>query len=209
MIDIGRVCVKTAGREAGRFCVVVKQVDDTFVLITGPKSLTKVKRRRCNVDHLEALSHRISIKSDASDAEVEQALKKGDVLQKVQKEPAQKQVPEAALEMPEQRQELKKEPQAAMPVARPGFREAEKAIKAASELKASEGAEPETKKGLRHKLGLRRKRDHEGKKPEHKPKHEKRARKAEKKPKHKAEKKKPAKHKAAKKASKAKGKKKE
>jgi len=86
MIEIGRLCVKTAGREAGRFCVVVKNVDDNFVLITGPKRLTKVKRRRCNVEHLKTLGHKIGIKADAPDSEIEKELEKGNVLQKLQAE---------------------------------------------------------------------------------------------------------------------------
>jgi len=86
MIEIGRVCVKTAGRESGRFCVVVKKVDDNFVLVTGPKSITKVKRRRCNTDHLLALSKKISISSDAPDSDVEQLLKKGNMLEEIQAE---------------------------------------------------------------------------------------------------------------------------
>lgn len=211
MIDVGRICVKTAGREAGRYCVVVKQVDDTFVLITGPKGLTKVKRRRCNVDHLRALNQKISIKSDAPDSDVEQALKKGNVMQKIQDEPLEKQMPEVALDDTDKHNELKtKVENSPEVVARPGFREAAKAIKA-SEAKAAKEAKPEAKKGLRHKLGLRRKKEPKDKKPEHKPKpkagkpkHEKKGEKA-KKHARKAEKK-PVKHKAAKNATKPKAK---
>ncbi|MEM5790964.1 MAG: 50S ribosomal protein L14e, partial [Candidatus Aenigmatarchaeota archaeon] len=41
-LEVGRVCLKIAGREAGKYCVVLKKIDDNFVLITGPKSLTGV-----------------------------------------------------------------------------------------------------------------------------------------------------------------------
>jgi len=81
-LEVGRVCIKTAGREAGKLCVVVKGVDSTFVMITGPKSLTTVKRRKCNIAHLEPLDTKISIKSDAADSEVEAELKKADTLKK-------------------------------------------------------------------------------------------------------------------------------
>ena len=84
MMEVGRVCIKTAGREAGKVCVVVKAPDGGFVTVTGPKSLTSVKRRRCNIEHLEPLEHKLDIKSDASDTEVEQALKGEGVLEKVQ-----------------------------------------------------------------------------------------------------------------------------
>ncbi len=75
MFDVGRVCLKTAGREAGKYCVIVKKMDENFVMVTGPKSLTRVKRRRCNINHLEPLTEKIKIKSDASDAEVLKAYK--------------------------------------------------------------------------------------------------------------------------------------
>jgi large subunit ribosomal protein L14e len=79
MFEVGRVCLKTAGREAGKYCVVVKKMDENFVMVTGPKSLTHVKRRRCNINHLEPLTEKIKIKSDASDVEVLKAYKQDSV----------------------------------------------------------------------------------------------------------------------------------
>lgn len=79
MFEVGRVCLKTAGREAGKYCVIVKKMDENFVMVTGPKSLTRVKRRRCNINHLEPLTERIKIKSDASDGEVLKAYKEDSV----------------------------------------------------------------------------------------------------------------------------------
>ena len=70
MFEIGRLCMKTAGREAGKYCVVVKKMDDKFVLVTGPKELTAVKRRRCNINHLEPMMEVLEIKSDAPDSDV-------------------------------------------------------------------------------------------------------------------------------------------
>lgn len=43
MLEVGQVCLKTAGREAGRYCVIVDVVDKDFVMVTGPKNITKVK----------------------------------------------------------------------------------------------------------------------------------------------------------------------
>lgn len=83
-LDIGRICIKIAGREAGKLCVIVKNIDDNFVLITGPKSMTSVKRRRCNINHLEPLETKISIKSDATDTDVETEYKKGKIIDKYQ-----------------------------------------------------------------------------------------------------------------------------
>ncbi len=75
LIEVGRVCVKTAGREAGRKCVVVKVIDRNFVVVTGPKELTGVRRRRSNVKHLVPLPIKLDIREDADDGEVLEALK--------------------------------------------------------------------------------------------------------------------------------------
>lgn len=69
-LEVGRVCLKTSGREAGKYCVVVKPMDKSFVLVTGPKLLTGVKRRRSNIDHLQITEHVIKITQDASDEDV-------------------------------------------------------------------------------------------------------------------------------------------
>jgi|UniRef100_A0A7J2TZR2 large subunit ribosomal protein L14e len=73
-IEIGRICVKVAGREAGRKCVIVDIIDENFVVVTGPKQLTGVKRRRCNINHIEVLDKRVEIQKGASDEEVTKAL---------------------------------------------------------------------------------------------------------------------------------------
>ncbi len=71
MINVGRVCVKLRGREAGKICAVVKKLDEKFVIIDGPE----VKRRRCNIAHLEPLPKTIDIKEDAPHEEVVEKLK--------------------------------------------------------------------------------------------------------------------------------------
>jgi len=73
--EIGRVCVKLSGREAGRKCVIVDVVDKSFVLVTGPKTVSGVRRRRANVNHVEPLQDKIDINRGASDEEVVEALK--------------------------------------------------------------------------------------------------------------------------------------
>jgi large subunit ribosomal protein L14e len=73
--EVGRICVKLSGREAGRKCVVVDLTDKSFVLITGPKEVTGVKRRRANINHIEPLQDSIEIQRGASDEEVTEALK--------------------------------------------------------------------------------------------------------------------------------------
>jgi large subunit ribosomal protein L14e len=74
-IEVGRICVKLTGREAGKKCVIVDVMDKSFILITGPKTLTGIKRRRANINHIEPLEDKIEIKRGATDEEVAEALK--------------------------------------------------------------------------------------------------------------------------------------
>lgn len=83
MMEVGRVCMKISGREAGNFCVVVKVVDKTFVEITGPKQLTGIKRRKCNIMHLQQTPYKIEIKEGASDKEIIEALRKSKLTRKL------------------------------------------------------------------------------------------------------------------------------
>lgn len=82
-IEVGRICVKLVGREAGRKCVIVDVMDKNFVLITGPKNVTGVKRRRANANHIEPLQDKIKIKRGASDEELMEALKASDKLEEM------------------------------------------------------------------------------------------------------------------------------
>ena len=61
MMEIGRVCVKTAGRDSRHKCAIVDIIDNNFVLIDGD-----VRRKRCNIKHLEPLDKVIKIKKGAS-----------------------------------------------------------------------------------------------------------------------------------------------
>lgn len=74
-MDIGRICLKLRGREAGRRCVIVDVIDRNYVLVTGPNELTGIKRRRVNMNHLEPLSEKIEIGRNASDQEILNILK--------------------------------------------------------------------------------------------------------------------------------------
>jgi len=89
IFDIGRVCVKIAGRDAGKYCVIVEKIDDTFVLIEGA-----TRRKKCNVTHLEPLDFSVDISSGADRATVAKALdEKGIVVpeKKSSRSPAAKQ----------------------------------------------------------------------------------------------------------------------
>lgn len=83
VLEVGRVCMKIAGRESGKYCVVLKKIDNAFVLVTGPRLLTDVKRRRCNITHLEPTQYKIEIKEEASDEEVMEAMDKAGLTKKL------------------------------------------------------------------------------------------------------------------------------
>lgn len=74
-IEVGRVCVKTRGRESGKKCVVVDLIGKNFVLITGPKELNGVRRRRANIAHVEPLDMKAKIKRGSSDKVIMKAIK--------------------------------------------------------------------------------------------------------------------------------------
>jgi large subunit ribosomal protein L14e len=84
-IEIGRICVKTYGREAGKKCVIVDVIDKNFVLITGPKSINRVKRRKANVNHIEPTQEKVEIKRGAADEEIVEALKSAGKLEDMTK----------------------------------------------------------------------------------------------------------------------------
>ena len=73
-VDVGRICVKLRGREAGKKCVIVDVVDRNFVLVTGPKQVNGMKRRRVNVNHIEPTERKVDIKRGETDEQVTKAL---------------------------------------------------------------------------------------------------------------------------------------
>jgi len=68
MIEIGRLCMKIAGRDAGKKCVIIDVLDSTFVLIDG-----ETRRRKCNILHLEPLKNNLEIKKNASHEDIKKA----------------------------------------------------------------------------------------------------------------------------------------
>ncbi|OGI11956.1 50S ribosomal protein L14e [Candidatus Micrarchaeota archaeon RBG_16_36_9] len=84
MLEPGRVVLKIAGREAGKYAVIVDTVKDNFVLITGPKSITGVKRRKCNIDHIEPTEHKFDVKQDVDDSSLENIWKSSGLIEKLE-----------------------------------------------------------------------------------------------------------------------------
>ena len=71
MMEIGRMVMKIAGRDAGRRAVIVDIIDDNYVLIDG-----NVRRKKCNIMHLEPLDEKIKIRKGASHEHVAAEFKK-------------------------------------------------------------------------------------------------------------------------------------
>ena len=82
-LQVGRVCMKVVGREAGMYCVVVKPVSKSFVEISGPKLLTGIKRRKVNISHLEPTQHMLEIKEGATDEDLVAAFEKATLITKL------------------------------------------------------------------------------------------------------------------------------
>lgn len=71
MIEIGRLCVKIAGRDADLKCVIIDVLDDNFVMIDG-----ETRRRKCNILHLEPLKDTIKIKKNSSHEDIKREFEK-------------------------------------------------------------------------------------------------------------------------------------
>ncbi len=70
MMDIGRLCMKIAGRDANKICVVLDVMDDNYVLIDG-----ETRRKKCNIKHLEPLDKVVKLKKEASREDVKKVFK--------------------------------------------------------------------------------------------------------------------------------------
>ena len=73
IMNIGRVCRKIKGKDAGKYCVVVNRFgrrDKNFVLIDG----VGIKRRKINTSHIEPLPVVLEIEKNAGTDAVVNAL---------------------------------------------------------------------------------------------------------------------------------------
>jgi|TARA_B100002003_G_C14033227_1_gene498023 large subunit ribosomal protein L14e len=71
MFEVGRLCVKIAGRDASKKCVIVDVLENNHVLIDG-----ETRRRKCNIVHLEPLDETIEISKKASHDSIVSEFKK-------------------------------------------------------------------------------------------------------------------------------------
>lgn len=106
MIEVGRMIMKIAGRDAGKIGVVLKVIDDNYIFIDG-----EVRRRKCNIYHIEPLNKVLKIKEDESNAKVVKAFKDAGYEINEKKESTKKTVPRPKkIRKKKEHVELKKKP---------------------------------------------------------------------------------------------------
>lgn len=71
MFDIGRICMKIAGRDSKKYCVVIEKIDDNYVMVDG-----ETRRKKVNVKHLMPLNKKIDVTKNASHDKIVEAFNK-------------------------------------------------------------------------------------------------------------------------------------
>jgi large subunit ribosomal protein L14e len=70
IIEVGRVCRKTTGKDAGKYCVIVEKIDDNYVMTEGVAQ----KKKKTNIKHLEPIPKVLEIKKGASLEDIKKKL---------------------------------------------------------------------------------------------------------------------------------------
>lgn len=104
MLTIGRLCIKTAGRDAMQHCVVIEEVDDKFVLVDG-----NTRRKNVNRAHLEPLTKTLDVKKGASTKDVLAAFEKAGIVVKKAVEAKKRTAPKAQVVKSNSKQTDKKD----------------------------------------------------------------------------------------------------
>jgi len=79
-MDVGRICVKTAGRDSGKYCVIINKIDENTVLIDG-----QTRKKKCNTKHLEPTKKTIKITQNTTNQQILQELTKNGIKNKPKK----------------------------------------------------------------------------------------------------------------------------
>ena len=105
-MKIGQLCIKLAGRDANKLCVIVDILENNFVLIDG-----NTRRRKCNIKHLEPLDKILKLKRKALHEEVIEAMRKENIKasekKKVEEKKIKKEKPKKTRKI--KQKEIKKE----------------------------------------------------------------------------------------------------
>ncbi len=72
LMDVGRVCRKTSGRDAGKICVIVEGEEKGCVVVEGKD----VNKSKVNVTHLEPTPIVLDIKKSAKKEKIVEELSK-------------------------------------------------------------------------------------------------------------------------------------
>ena len=81
MLEVGRLCVKTCGRDATKHCVIIDKIDKNYVLVDG-----NTRRKKVNINHIEPLNKIFKIKKNETKEEILKIFEKeGIKLNKVKK----------------------------------------------------------------------------------------------------------------------------
>lgn len=75
-MTVGKICIKNRGRDGGRKCIIVAIIDDNRVLVTGPKVLSGVRRRKVSMSHLVPLDKGLKIRHNSTDETVLSSLRR-------------------------------------------------------------------------------------------------------------------------------------
>jgi large subunit ribosomal protein L14e len=105
MFEIGRICMKIAGRDAGKKCVIIDVIDQHYVLIDG-----QTRRRKCNINHLEPLNQLVQISKNAPVPEVIRVLKEISIEVEEKKPKAKATAAKAKTEKPKRMRKKKEKP---------------------------------------------------------------------------------------------------
>jgi large subunit ribosomal protein L14e len=65
MLEIGRIVIKLAGRDARGVGVIIEKIDDSFVVIDGA-----VRRKKVNIKHIEPLPKKINVNKNTTKKEI-------------------------------------------------------------------------------------------------------------------------------------------
>lgn len=150
MIEVGRLCIKTAGRDARKKCVIIEIIDNNFVLIDG-----QTRRKRCNIKHLEPLEKVIKIKKKASHADVVKEFKKLKIEIKETKAKPKKERPKKVRNVKEKK--IKKEGKKKIKKEKKIEEKEQKPEEKEEEIKKKEKIKDKVKKEIKEKVNKKEK----------------------------------------------------
>ena len=71
LLELGRLCIKTCGRDAMKHCIVVEIIDKNYVVVDG-----NTRKKKVNILHLEPIGKKFDVKKDITRKEIFEIFKK-------------------------------------------------------------------------------------------------------------------------------------